>query len=60
VLGVFGAPPDTVFPKARDAAIKALAFDAQLAEPHVALGHFKVQHPAAARPSFHAPWTKSM
>jgi DNA-binding winged helix-turn-helix (wHTH) protein/tetratricopeptide (TPR) repeat protein len=44
VLGVFGAPPHAVFPKARDAAVKALAFDAQLAEPHVALGHFKVQH----------------
>ena len=40
LLGVFGlAPPRDVFPRARDAALAALAADATLADAHAQLGH---------------------
>ena len=40
LLAAFGgAPAREVMPKAREAALKALALDAQLSEPYVALGH---------------------
>jgi len=40
LLGVFGlAPPRDVFPKARDAALAALAADPTVADAHAQLGH---------------------
>ena len=40
MLGTYGAkPPKEAFPQARDAAIKALALDNNLAEGHAALGY---------------------
>jgi len=40
LLGVFGlAPPRDVFPRARNAALAALAADAALADAHAQLGH---------------------
>ena len=44
MLAVFGIrAPSEVFPKARDAALRALAIDPNLAAAHAALGHIKVQ-----------------
>jgi DNA-binding winged helix-turn-helix (wHTH) protein/TolB-like protein/Flp pilus assembly protein TadD len=43
-LAVFGAmSPKDAFPKARDAALKALEIDDRIAESHVAVAHFKAQ-----------------
>jgi DNA-binding winged helix-turn-helix (wHTH) protein/TolB-like protein/Flp pilus assembly protein TadD len=44
VLGVFGIlPPGVAFPRARQAAERAIALDGQLAEAQAALGHIHVQ-----------------
>jgi DNA-binding winged helix-turn-helix (wHTH) protein/TolB-like protein/Flp pilus assembly protein TadD len=44
VLGVFGIlPPGVAFPRARQAALRAIALDDQLAEAQAALGHVHVQ-----------------
>jgi DNA-binding winged helix-turn-helix (wHTH) protein/TolB-like protein len=43
--GVFGyAPPDRVFPRAKEAALKARALDAELGDADAALGHVLVQY----------------
>jgi DNA-binding winged helix-turn-helix (wHTH) protein/TolB-like protein/tetratricopeptide (TPR) repeat protein len=43
--GVFGyAPPDKVFPRAKDAALKARALDAELGDADAALGHVLIQY----------------
>lgn len=43
--GVFGfAPPDSVYPRAKEAALKARALDPELANGDVALGHVLVQY----------------
>ena len=43
--GVFGyEPPDKVFPRAKQAALKALALDSDLADAHSAIGHVVVQY----------------
>jgi DNA-binding winged helix-turn-helix (wHTH) protein/Flp pilus assembly protein TadD len=43
--GVYGyAKPAEVFPKAKQAALRALAFDEELADAHDALGHVLVQY----------------
>ncbi len=42
---VYGySPPDAVFPRARQAALKSIELDPQLAEAHTALGHVLVQY----------------
>lgn len=42
---VFGqAPPDEVFPRAKEAAIRAISLDGELSLAHAALGHVLVQH----------------
>jgi len=44
VFGVFGIlPPGVAFPRARQAALRAIALDSQLAEAQAALGHVQVQ-----------------
>jgi DNA-binding winged helix-turn-helix (wHTH) protein/TolB-like protein len=44
VFGVFGIlPPGVAFPRARQAALRAIALDDQLAEAQAALGHVTVQ-----------------
>jgi serine/threonine-protein kinase len=43
--GVFGyEPPEAVFPRAKEAALKAMELDARLASAHAALGHVLVQY----------------
>ena len=43
--GIFGfAPPDKVFPRAKEAALKALALDGELGDAYAALGHVLVQY----------------
>ena len=45
VQGVFGArPPQAVFPRAKQAALKAMELDARSAEAHQALGHVLMQY----------------
>jgi DNA-binding winged helix-turn-helix (wHTH) protein/TolB-like protein/Flp pilus assembly protein TadD len=45
VLGVFDLrPPADVFPRSRDAALRAIELDDQLAEAHAALGHYSIQY----------------
>ena len=45
VLGVFDLrPPADVFPRSRDAALRAVELDDQLAEAHAALGHYAIQY----------------
>jgi TolB-like protein/cytochrome c-type biogenesis protein CcmH/NrfG len=42
---VYGySPPDAVFPRAKEAALKSIELDPQLAEAHTALGHVLVQY----------------
>jgi TolB-like protein/DNA-binding winged helix-turn-helix (wHTH) protein len=42
---VYGySPPDAVFPRANEAALKSIQLDPQLAEAHSALGHVLVQY----------------
>ena len=44
VFGVFGIlPPGVAFPRAREAALRAVAIDSELAEAQAALGHVQVQ-----------------
>ena len=44
VFGVFGIlPPGVAFPRAREAALRAIAIDSELAEAQAALGHVRVQ-----------------
>jgi DNA-binding winged helix-turn-helix (wHTH) protein/TolB-like protein/Flp pilus assembly protein TadD len=44
VFGVFGIlPPGVAFPRARQAALRAIALDSQLAEAQASLGHVQVQ-----------------
>lgn len=56
LLGVFGlAPPREVFPKARAAALAALAADETLADAHAQLGHIHTMFeldPASANPCY--------
>jgi DNA-binding winged helix-turn-helix (wHTH) protein/TolB-like protein/Tfp pilus assembly protein PilF len=40
----YSAPPSELYPKAKDAAIKALAIDNNLAEAHTSLAMVKMQH----------------
>jgi tetratricopeptide (TPR) repeat protein len=43
--GTFGyEPPDKVFPRAKEAALRAMEIDARLASAHAALGHVLVQY----------------
>lgn len=37
-------PPNEAFPRAKEAAMKALAIDGNLAEPHASLGYAKLHH----------------
>ena len=42
---VYGySPPEAVFPRAKQSALKSIALDPQLAEAHTALGHVLVQY----------------
>lgn len=53
LMGQWYVPPEEAFPKAKEAALKALAIDSTLAEPRVALGYIAMENewdwPAAER-----------